>query len=336
MFDLNAASGVALRRGIAHTPFGGAVFCTETTPRTFIAFARFSSNCFTLADASESALCAESPAVHAKTTITSRIPNIFVQNTAVCHSNSMDRDFRQGHLEIDFPTQPFDSPLALLRDSVRVFLSNLPFLAAVTLVIYLPGKLATQLLCYLLDVPFEGVLSYFVLEISDLLLSALVVPAIVYGLVHRFRTGRTASLGDSLRWGWRQWLKTLANQVKVEITVALWGALLVIPGVVAMVRLVFVDVIVAVEADLENEVLQRSTKLAQGRRWRIFFVLLPLMILDFAAMFLVLDRVQGATHSRIAFAIADSVLAVAGQLTTVATLLMYLGTVQKRVTKLKP
>ena len=130
----------------------------------------------------------------------------------VCHSNSMDRDFRKGHLEIDFPTQPFDSPLALLRDSVRVFFSNLPFLAAVTLVIYLPGKLATQFLCYLLDVPFEGVLSYFVLEISDLLLSALVVPAIVYGLVHRFRTGRTASLGDSLRWGWRQWLKTLANQ----------------------------------------------------------------------------------------------------------------------------
>jgi hypothetical protein len=248
----------------------------------------------------------------------------------------MDRDFRQGHLEIDFPTQPFDSPVTLFRDSVLVFFSNLPFLAAVTLVIYLPGKLAAQLLCYLFDVPFEGVLSYFVLEIGDLLLSALVVPAIVYGLVQRFRTGRPASLGDSLRWGWRQWLKTLANQVKVEISVALWGALLVIPGVVAMVRLTFVDVVVAVEADLENEVLRRSTKLAQGRRWRIFFVLLPMMILAFAAMFLVLDRVQGATHSRVAFAIADSVLAVAGQLTTVAVLLMYLGTVQKRVTKLKP
>ena len=115
-----------------------------------------------------------------------------------------------------------------------------------------------------------------------------------------------------------------------------WGALLVIPGIVAMVRLTFVDVIVAVEADLESEVLQRSAKLAQDRRWRIFFVLLPMMILDFAAMFLVLDRVQVATHSRVAFAIADSILAVAGQLTTVATLLMYLGTVQKRVTKLKP
>jgi hypothetical protein len=248
----------------------------------------------------------------------------------------MDRDFRQGHLEIDFPTQPFDSPLALLGETVRVFFSNLPFLTAVTLAIYLPGKLAAQFLCYLLDIPSEGVLAYFVLEISDLLLSALVIPAIVYGLVHRFRRGKVAPLGESLRWGRRQWLKTLANQVKVEITVALWGALLVIPGIVAMVRLTFVDVIVAVEADLEDEVLQRSTKLAHGRRWRILLVLLPMLILDLAATFLVLDRVQGATHSRVAFAIADSVLAVTGQLTTVATLLMYLGIVQKRVTKLKP
>ena len=248
----------------------------------------------------------------------------------------MDRDFRRGFLEIDFPTEPFRSPLPLLRDSLRIFFSNLPFLAVVTLVVYLPGKLATQFLCYLLDVPFEGILSYFVLEISDLLLSALVIPATVYGLVHRFRTGRAAPLGESLRWGRRQWLKTLANQIKVEITVALWGALLVIPGIVAMVRLIFAGVVVAVEADLEPAVLGRSTKLAQGRRWRIFFVLLPMLILDFAAMFLVLDRVQGATHSRVAFAIADSILALGGQLTTVAVLLMYLGTVQKRVTKLKP
>jgi hypothetical protein len=217
-----------------------------------------------------------------------------------------------------------------------VFVSNLPFLAGVTLASYLPGKLAIQLGCYLLDIPMDGLLSYFLLEAGDLLISALVVPAIVYGLVHRFRTGRAAPMGESLRWGRRQWLKTLANKIKVEITITLWGALMVIPGIVAMVRLIFADIVVAIEGDLESEVLERSRKLAQGRRWRIFFVLLPLTILDMAAMFLVLDRVQGVTHSRVAFALADSILAVAGQLTTVAIVLMYLGLAQKRVTKLKP
>src|SRR5215831_837242 len=130
----------------------------------------------------------------------------------------MNRAFRKGYLEIDFPTHPFTSPLPLLRDSIRVFFADLPFLAAATLVVYLPGKLATQYLCYLFDVPFEGVLSYFVLEISDLILSALVVPAIVYGLVQRFRTSHPPELAESLRWGRRQWLKTLANKIKVEIT----------------------------------------------------------------------------------------------------------------------
>ena len=191
------------------------------------------------------------------------------------------------------------------------------------------------MLCYLLDVPFEGVLSYFFLLISDLLLSALVVPAIVYGLIQRFRKGQPASLVESLRWGRRQWQKTLANRIKVEITITLWGALLVIPGIVAMVRLIFVDVIVAIDADLENDVLGCSRNWRRAG-WRIFFVLLPMLILDLAAMFLVLDRVQAVTHSRAAFAIADSVLAVGGQLETVASLLMYLGTAQKRVTKLKP
>jgi hypothetical protein len=248
----------------------------------------------------------------------------------------MDRDFRQGYIEVDFPTASFDSPLTLLRDAIRVFFANLGFVASATLVIYLPGKLALQLGCYLLDVPSDGLISYVLQGVSDLLLGALVVPALVYGLVQRFRTGQVAALGDSLRWGRRQWLKTLANMIKVEITITLWGALLLIPGIVAMVRLIFADVIVAVEADLENDVLRRSRTLAEGRRWRIFFVLLPLLILDLAAMFLVLDRVQGVTQSRIAFAIADSVLAVGAQLTTVAALLMYLGTVQKRVTKLKP
>ena len=248
----------------------------------------------------------------------------------------MDRDFRQGHLTIDFPVTPFDSALPLLRDTLRVFFANLPFLATATLVIYVPGKLAAQFACYLADIPFEGVLSYLLLMASDLLLSCLVTPAIVYGLVERLRKGRKAPLDECFRWGRRQYGRTLANQIAVEVTVTLWGALLVIPGVVAMMRLVFTGVVVAVEGDLESQPLVRSKQLAEGRRWRIFAVMLPMLVLGMLATFVVLDRIQAATHSRAAFAIADSVLAVAAQLDTVAALLMYLGITQKRVTKLKP
>jgi predicted amidohydrolase len=47
-----------------------------------------------------------------------------------------------------------------------------------------------------------------------------VIPSIVCRLIAKLRTGRTAAIAESLRWGRRQWGKTLWNKVKVEITIA--------------------------------------------------------------------------------------------------------------------
>ena len=238
----------------------------------------------------------------------------------------MDRDFRQGHLEIDFPTEPFHSVFRLLARSAVLFFANLRFLAAVTLLVYLPAKLALQFVLYLLDVPTEGIVTYFALDLSDLLLSALVIPAVVYGLVARFR-GQAVPLRESLRWGRRQWGKTLWNMFKVEVTVALWGALLVIPGLVAMVRLTFAESIVAIEAARQTEVLARSRTLSKGHGWRIFLVLLPLMAASLVSSILILGAFEQAAYPRVVVAVADSLLSVGGQFATVAVLLMYLGVV---------
>ena len=47
----------------------------------------------------------------------------------------MDRDFRQGHLEIDFPTEPFHSAFRLLVRSAVLYFASLRFLAAITLIV---------------------------------------------------------------------------------------------------------------------------------------------------------------------------------------------------------
>jgi hypothetical protein len=248
----------------------------------------------------------------------------------------MDRAFRQGYLDIAFPTDPFHSPPRLLLRALRVFFANIGLIATATLAVFLPGKFALQWIAWLFDVPKGGISAYLIQGAGDLLFSSLAIPAIVYGLIHYFETGRPAALRDCLRWGRRQWLRTLWTQVKVEITVTLWAALLIVPGFFAMVRLAFAPIVAAVEGSREPAILARSAALAQGRRWRIFFVLAPLMILDLVVPFLVLGRVEAATTSRALFALADCALAVTAQLTTVATLLMYLGTAQNRVTKLKP
>jgi hypothetical protein len=247
----------------------------------------------------------------------------------------MDRDFRQGHLEIDFPTQPFHSAWRLLASSAVLFFANLRFLATVTLVVYLPAKLALQFVLYVLNVPTDGMATYLALDASDMLLSALVIPAVIYGLVAKFRGGQAAPVRESLRWGRRQWGKTLWNMFKVEVTVTLWGLLLVIPGLVAMVRLIFAEAIVAIEADRETEVLARSRVLSKGHGWRIFLVMLPLGAVGLVGTFLVLGALHEAVYSRVVMALADSVLSVGGQWTTVAVLLMYLG-VARPSTPAKP
>jgi hypothetical protein len=73
--------------------------------------------------------------------------------------------------------------------------------------------------------------------------------------------------------------------------------------------------------------------------WRIVGVLLPLALLDGAANYLLLGRIGGIDNARILFALAECGIAIVSQLGTVATLLMYLGSVeppQKKTAKLKP
>ena len=185
-------------------------------------------------------------------------------------------------------------------------------------------KLAIQFLAYLLDVPTDGIWSYSLLEAGDLLLGALVVPAVVFGLVQRLRGG-APNFGEALRWGRRQWLRTIGNDVRVEITVGLYLLLLVIPGVLAALRLTYVEVVVAIEADTQTAPLARSQALAKGRLWRILWVMLPLGLLNAAATYLLLDRIPGIANSRPLFAIAESLLALTAQVGTLAALLMYLG-----------
>jgi len=131
----------------------------------------------------------------------------------------MERDFANGYLKIDFAAEAFDSAPKLLARSAALYFGNLPRVAAVTLMVFLPAKLALEWLCWALEVAEGGVTAYALSAVSDLVLGALAAPAVVYLLVARLRTGRPAGIGESLRWGWRLWGKSLWNSFKMEVTV---------------------------------------------------------------------------------------------------------------------
>lgn len=214
---------------------------------------------------------------------------------------------------------PFDSAAGLLARSLRLFLSRLPFLAAVTLAVFVPGKLLLQAVCFALDIPPEGLASYLLMDVSDLVLGAWTIPAAIHGLT----TGQP--IGACLRYGRGLWARMLWNKFKVEITIALYTLLLFIPGFLAMAKLALTDAIVAIEGAGEPEPLARSAELTAGHRWRVFFVVAPLAVFDLAGSFYLLGSLPGASHSRWMIAMIDSVWAVVGMWMTIAGLLMYLG-----------
>jgi len=236
---------------------------------------------------------------------------------------------RKGYLEIDFACEPFSSIGGLFSRATRLFFSNLTFLSLVTLAIFMPSKLAVQFLCYLFDLPADGVISYLAMDLTDLIFSALVMPAAIYGLVMNLR-GKPFLLSEAFRWGRRQWGKTLWNKFKVEITIMLWGALLIVPGIVAMIKLIFVDTIVAIDADREPEPLQRSRELSQGRRWRILIALLPALPLSLVHMYATLRALQ---YSRWLMVPVDSLFSIVDHWMTAAVLLIYLGLSMPGVTE---
>lgn len=213
--------------------------------------------------------------------------------------------------------QPFDSAPRLLARSALVYLRNLPFLAAVTLAVFVPGKLLFQLAAYLLDIPPEGIASYILGDFSDLVLASLTIPAAIYGLT------ADQGVGESLRRGRKLWARMFWTRLKVEVTVALWMLLIFVPGLVAMVKLALAEPVVALDAR-HPDPLERSRELTEGRRWRVFFVAAPLLVLDLAGSIVVLSMLPGVAHSRLLMAAADSILAIISMWTTVAMLLIYL------------
>jgi hypothetical protein len=242
----------------------------------------------------------------------------------------MSRDARKARTAAEPAVPPFDSAPRLLGRSAAVFCSNLPFLAGLTLAVSIPGNLLVQFAGYVLNVPAEGILSYFFLEIGDMVFGAWAAASVIYAVTAKARDGRLPGFAESLGWGRRRWGAMLWNDFKVEITVGLRLLLLVVPGAIAAVRLALVEPVVALEGGSATDPLRRSEELTEGIRWRVFWVLAPLALAGLVGNYAVLGALPGAGHSRLLLALADSALAVLAQWTTVAALLMYLGITASR------
>jgi hypothetical protein len=241
----------------------------------------------------------------------------------------MTRGSVPSRLKIDFPVAAFTSAGAVLWQSLEVYARHFGFIARLTLVAFAPVKFLIFLSCYVAGVEPGGVVASLIRDGADGILGALVAPAVIYGMVGRFRSGPAPEIGECLGWGRRWWWKTLWNDFKADITIGLRLALLIVPGVIALVRLCFVDAIVAIEGDTQDAVLDRSREISDGHGWKIFFAILPAGVLGFLSEWAVFSLMSRFGLSWPVVASLDCVMAVVTQWSTVLALLMYLGLVSR-------
>jgi hypothetical protein len=213
------------------------------------------------------------------------------------------------------------SPTDIIRRATRLFFDKLGFLSAVTLAVFLPSKLVLAWVCWLFDLAPDGIPAYLIMDFGDLAFSALVIPAAIYGLANN------ASFAKSMRRGRNIWGTALWNKLKVEITITLWAALLIVPGIVAMMKLILVDPIVALDSDKVTQPLQHSRELTQGIRWRILLTLLPALPLGLLHTYGTLRALQ---YSRWLMVPVDSVLSILDHWMTAAVVLLYLAVSRRK------
>jgi hypothetical protein len=227
----------------------------------------------------------------------------------------------------ELPAVPFTSVGSMLGRSLAVFFRNFGFIAAVTLAAYAPLKFVIFTICKLAGVSPGGAASSVIRDLADGVSSSLVAPALIYGIVSTLRDGRTPPLGECLRRGRTLWWATLWNDLKAEITIGLRLLLLLAPGVIAAVRLCFVEQVVAMEEDNRSAALARSREIAAGHGWKIFFAGLPVVAVGFLSEYLLFSLMLRLGLSWMVAACIDCGLALAAQWSTVLFTLLYLALV---------
>lgn len=127
-------------------------------------------------------------------------------------------------------------------------------------------------------VGLEFLLARVVTDIQGLTLSTvtlqflqicLLTPALVH-VTSAHLDGRSATLGEALRFAFSRFWATLVVRFSVSLRVSLACLALLVPGLYLMVRYALTDVIVALEPGADA--LARSRDLVQGRMLQVFVI----------------------------------------------------------------
>ena len=212
----------------------------------------------------------------------------------------------------------------ILEETFRLLARHLDLFTLIVLTVWLPGHLLINYIDFFAaatDTADAAARSFRVGLVVEAVFGPLVVAATLAALA-AIRRGEPATYGRALVDGLVAWPRIFIARLVVSAFVLAGLAALVVPGVLILVRVAFVDAVVVLGGKPLGPALRASNALTYGRRAAIFWTTGVLFAVVFS-LAMTLTALAGAANHFVVQVLTDCVIAVSQTVFTIALFLFY-------------
>jgi hypothetical protein len=212
----------------------------------------------------------------------------------------------------------------ILEETFRLLARHLDLFTLIALTVWLPGHLVINYIDFFAaskDTADAAARGFRVGLMVEAIFGPLVVAATL-AAVARIKRGEPASYVHALVDGLVAWPRIFIARLVVSVLVLAGLIALVVPGLILLVRLSFVDALVVVDRAPLGAALRASNALTAGRRLAIFWTTGFLFVVVFS-LAMSLSALAGAVHHFVVQVLIDCVIAVTQTVFTIAVFLFY-------------
>jgi hypothetical protein len=213
----------------------------------------------------------------------------------------------------------------LLKETLRLFAVHLHLFTLITLTVWLPGHVVINYLDFFgggppgsTEAAARGIRVFLVVEA---VFGPLVVAATLAALA-RIKRGEPATYGQALADGLATWPRLFIARLVQGAIVLVGLVAFIVPGLILLVRVSFVDAMVVLDGAPLGAALRLSNALTAGRRVAIFWTGGTLFAGVFSAA-TILSILAGVAGHFVAQVLADCAIAVTQTVFTIGLFLFY-------------
>ncbi len=199
----------------------------------------------------------------------------------------------------------------LIRETLRLFAAHLHLFTMIALTVWLPGHVVINYLDFFTggspgstEAAARGIRVFLVVALA------------------RIKRGEPASYGQALADGLVAWPRLFIARLVQGAIVLVGLVALIVPGLILLVRVSFVDALVVLDGAPLGAALRLSNALTAGRRAAIFWTGGALLVGVFSIA-TILSVLAGAAEHFVAQVLADCAIAVTQSVFTIALFLFY-------------